>query len=765
MMIDQGATRNPRTVARMLLALLLAIGLVTASDVPQAHAQAEEVPDGWPNFGFQEIVTDKSSMSFNPTNEYIFPSIFHAGYYLDDPLGEWYLYYAPHDPPGGISLMYSDSLDGPWTEYEDNPIIPSKWEPHFDVSHVSTPETIWMESEEEVYLYFHGENSHTRWATSSDGINFSYGGTALENSMSGAEVTETSYARVFEHPNPDSPYQYGMFYMANERDDIRRIRLAESLDGENWEVVPGYVVEPGQVEGQNVSSANLWEWNGTLYVTYHASSGSIYARTIDQTLRNVGEEPLLLHSSSGVGADTGRVAAPEIVTHDGQTYLFYEAGDRLGATIAFAKDGFPAKPVQEGNIFAPDPTDPLNAHCSASGSDEFDTAELSTDVWHRTLRAEDARHFLDDGALHIPTYAAGVAGVPLIQQELSDEPWEVTTKVNIDATERFQQAGLLLYASDSHYAKFDLGRATPGPTVELVYHRDGNNRQDSGAPKVAGATTLWLRLTNDGSTIKASVSYDGETFENYGRDIDVQNAGFTHIGPYAFMGDTEATEIAASFDWFRFSPTALERVECLHNQDLDTDTEIALPGEMRLTSTSGWLIGQHDGNYSVKADLNWGANASKITLLENGSVVDTRDLTPNGPLPQSLDFDFENRPNGEYAYQAVLTNSEGTTATDPLTVTVADAHPGQPVLSHDNWSGTSDFTITANLWWGTNASEFRLLENGSYIKKTTLDEATPQHQTVQTQVPQRASGHYTYVAEFINDNGITRSEPITVFVK
>jgi hypothetical protein len=128
-----------------------------------------------------------------------------------------------------------------------------------------------------------------------------------------------------------------MFYMGNERDNIRRIRLAESFDAKTWTVSPKYVVAPGTEEGANVSGADLWEWNGQLYVIYHASSGKIYARTIDSTLRKVGILPILLHKSSGVGNDTGRCAAPQVVTDNGTTYLYYESGARLSADIAFAK--------------------------------------------------------------------------------------------------------------------------------------------------------------------------------------------------------------------------------------------------------------------------------------------------------------------------------------------------------------------------------------------------------------------------------------------
>ncbi|KAG4272706.1 hypothetical protein FPRO04_10448 [Fusarium proliferatum] len=300
-------------------------------------AQLAPAPDGWPNFWYKGHVTNKATFEYNPTNEFIFPSIFHAGEYLDDPLGEWYLYYAPHENPGGISLVYSDSLEGPWKEYPNNPVIANKWDSHYSVPHVSSPDASWNSDAGRMFLYFHGDNTQTRWAESSNGVDFRYGGVAVNNQMSGSNTTESSYARVFAHPNPASKYNYAMFYMANEKDNRRKIRLAESVDGRKWTVDSDYVVQPGGPEGTDVSGANYWTWNGQAYVVYHGSSGKIYARTIDQTLRDVGAEPILLYQSRGKGEDVGRVAAPDIASYGGNTYLFYESGDRLGATIAWAK--------------------------------------------------------------------------------------------------------------------------------------------------------------------------------------------------------------------------------------------------------------------------------------------------------------------------------------------------------------------------------------------------------------------------------------------
>ena len=153
--------------AALVVGALVAPSAQAAPAGPSAPAAAARMvptavappPEGWPEFGYQGVITDKSQMDYNPTNEYIFPSVFHAGAHFENPLGEWYLYTAPHDSPAGVLLMYADSLEGPWIEYGSNPIIASEWLPHYDVSHTSSPDAIWNEEAGKMFMYFHGENS------------------------------------------------------------------------------------------------------------------------------------------------------------------------------------------------------------------------------------------------------------------------------------------------------------------------------------------------------------------------------------------------------------------------------------------------------------------------------------------------------------------------------------------------------------------------------------------------------------------------------
>ncbi len=562
---------HPRRAPMLVIAIAMALSMIfTMSFTHKSWADDGPSQADLPVFEFAGIITNKDEMIYDPRDEYIFPSVFHAGAYLDDPLGEWYLYFAPHEDPGGIMLMYADSLDGPWTEHPDNPLIENVWEPHYGpVPHVSSPDAYWNEEAGELFMYFHGNNSTTRYATSSDGVNFEYGGVAIADADAEPGTTETSYARVFAHPDPNSEYTHAMFYMQNMRDNIRRIKVAESVDGRDWDVRDGHVVVPGPTEGQNVSSADLWEWEGQLYVIYHASSGKIHARTIDETLSETGPT-WTLHEASGVAPDDGRTASPQVVTHEGETYLFYEAGDRLGGTIAYARMNPDAQRPQEPG---PD-TDPLRELCPGAGSDEFD-ADLDSGVW-TTVRGDRARHEVSDGQLHIPTYPAGIAGSSFPLQDVPDGEWEVTTEVTIDPAQRFQQGGLVLYRDDDNYAKFDLTYGSNGLRVEYIWRQNGSDRNsgfDSVVPPADLEDTFWLRLTSDGENVRASASTDGEVFGAFGRDVRLDTLNASGIGPFAMRGATDAPEITASFGWFRWTPTEGERDAC----DVGTDPEPTEP--------------------------------------------------------------------------------------------------------------------------------------------------------------------------------------------
>ncbi len=303
-----------------------ALGVATAG---AASPAAAAVP-GFPAFTRLGAALDKSALAYNPTNEIIFPSVRNVAGKVQNPLGNWYMYYAPHDPPGGICLAYADSLEGPWREYSGNPIISRTWSPHYSVSHVSSPHAVWNAADGRIYLYFHGENTTTRVATSADGRNFTYGGTVLHTGMLPSNVTEASYARVFPHPTKSDTHI--MLFMGMQA-GTRKIFIGWSNQlASGWQFKQDPLISPAAGEGGQLSGAHYWSRNGGGHVVYHSGAGTIHVADVGTSFDR--ENHLGVLYSEPVAT---RAAAPSFAEEGGRLYMFYEAGQRANTNIAIAR--------------------------------------------------------------------------------------------------------------------------------------------------------------------------------------------------------------------------------------------------------------------------------------------------------------------------------------------------------------------------------------------------------------------------------------------
>lgn len=193
------------------------------------------------------------------------------------------------------------------------------------------------------------------------------------------------------------------------------------------------------------------------------------------------------------------------------------------------------------------------------------------------------------------------------------------------------------------------------------------------------------------------------------------------------------------------------------------ETPAQAPASGVLSSDNGH-DGTDDGNYDITMNLWWGANAQAMRLFENGTLIAHRNLVARSPQAQSISVPVRGRHNGDYLYTAELINAAGTVQASDLTIRVRHAAPGTAVLSHDNHTGASKFTLTTHMWWGTNADRYRLYENGTLIDEQSLESNTPQAQTVSTQITGLESGTYRYRSELLNAAGVTESEEVRVTV-
>jgi hypothetical protein len=295
-----------------------------------------------PRFEPKGVVFSYEGLRYRPHEDVIFPSVVATGGRFRNPLGRYYLYYAPHDAPGGICMAFADDLQGPWKEYAKNPLISREWAPHFKVSHVSGPHALWNETEKRVFLYFHGENSETRLATSRDGIHFDYERTVI-TAADFAGVSEASYARVFEQKPTGKDPNFIMLLMGNDR-GTRRIYQAWSKDGRAWTPHAEPFMDPPPGTDQ-VAGAWLFPWKGRNYIIAHANANrgdGINGNGFDLYLNEVNAsftyaDPLgKFMAASAFGADNSSLMSPCIFEENGSLYLFANIGPRLKNTIALA---------------------------------------------------------------------------------------------------------------------------------------------------------------------------------------------------------------------------------------------------------------------------------------------------------------------------------------------------------------------------------------------------------------------------------------------
>ncbi|RLK49075.1 hypothetical protein [Microbacterium telephonicum] len=197
--------------------------------------------------------------------------------------------------------------------------------------------------------------------------------------------------------------------------------------------------------------------------------------------------------------------------------------------------------------------------------------------------------------------------------------------------------------------------------------------------------------------------------------------------------------------------------------DSGTPVATAAPGAFAVSDDNGWDTGLRDGDFTVRGDLWWGQNATVAKLFENGVLIDAAALSAATPAAQQVAFDVRARGNGTYRYEIVALNPYGVTTSRTHVVTVTDAAPGVAVLRASGvWA--NDVTVTMDLWWGQNATEYVLWKDGVEIDRHALTAATPGAQHAQTHVGALTPGTHVFTAVLRGPGGETATSPREVTV-
>ncbi len=315
--------------------------MTTDKEGNEAHDGAKAASSG-PLFSYRGVILSPEQLRYSPHPDIIYPSVIESRPQWGVTLARYYMYYAPHDAPGGICLAFSEKPEGPWREYDRNPIITREWATHYQVSHVSSPHAIWNPEEQRVFLYYHGENSVTRFASSSNGIDFEYGGTAVDTGMFEEGLTEASYARVHRVLSAAGQGSYVMFIMGNHM-GTRNVYRAWSKDGRRWVPDKQAFLKPPPGTGQ-MGPGSVLEWNGHTFLICCASLenssvsdpvSDLYLYEINSALDQATYLRMLI-SHDAVSADNPRISDPYVFEASGRVYLFVSVGHRLQQRIALA---------------------------------------------------------------------------------------------------------------------------------------------------------------------------------------------------------------------------------------------------------------------------------------------------------------------------------------------------------------------------------------------------------------------------------------------
>lgn len=235
------------------------------------------------------------------------------------PLGKYYLYYAPHKHVA-ISMAYSDSIEGPWTEFEANPVITGP----------SAPDIRWIEEKRKFYIWGHRKNSQTELWTSEDGIRFEHRGISITAKNIGTR--NATYSRVYEYPLARFASRYIMVYSGFiEERGIRCVWLAHSKDAESWVQLKTPLVEP--IEGENGAAygPSLLRWENRNFIVYQDHTtwrgGNVKYVEVDGELHAVGDQGerfVLLDPSPGPPLNE-RYRGGEFYREDDTLYLYSSA--------------------------------------------------------------------------------------------------------------------------------------------------------------------------------------------------------------------------------------------------------------------------------------------------------------------------------------------------------------------------------------------------------------------------------------------------------
>ncbi|WBB55102.1 ThuA domain-containing protein [Verrucosispora sp. WMMD573] len=321
----------------------------------------------------------------------------------------------------------------------------------------------------------------------------------------------------------------------------------------------------------------------------------------------------------------GRSAALEGIENP-RIGLFALNGGTDAPVVEAAFDWFQVTPDEP-----PGPVDP---------SDEFTGDALDKCRWNAIVREDPTAYQISDGSLRVDVPNGDIYGTDntgptnFILQNAPSGDWTLETKVDGSLLdEQYQQAGLIVYADDDNYLKFDYivdNQAGQTVTRRIEFRSEIDGVVQNPQPGAESLTeSVWhLRLARSGDTFTASYSTDGTTWTALTELTNAAVGATPKVGLFTLGGNQTASK-AASFDYFRLSTDA----------GSDDETAPVTTAEVSGTPVEGWLTGPATVTLTA-VDEDGGSGVARTEY----QLDDATDWTAyTGPVPVTGDGEHELR--------------------------------------------------------------------------------------------------------------------------
>jgi PKD repeat protein len=491
--------------------------------------------------------------------------------------------------------------------------------------------------------------------------------------------SNNSATDIVLQPAPDGPWQA-----------TTRVSIAAAVDYQQ----AGLIVYG---DDENYAKLDLLYGGGRRVEFIREDAGTPRNDGADSTAAPAGDAIWLRLTSDGTNL-TAEMSA------DGQTFTPVGRSAALAGITdpkvgLFALQGGGSAPVIDAEFdwfqLAPDePAEPVDP------SDEFTGTTLDKCRWNAVTREDPTAYRVADGSLHIDVPSGDIFGTGntgptnFILQNAPSGDWTLETKVDGSAfTEQFQQAGLLVYADDDNYLKFDyiVDNAAGQPVQgRIEYRSEVAGVVQSPQPQATDLTAaVWhLRLVKTGTTYTASYSADGMDWTSLEPLTSSAVGGEPKVGLFSLGGPQQASK-PVSFDYFRLTRGPTDDVAPTTTADVTGPASngwFTAPATVTLTATDNTGgTGVSRTEYQLDTATEWIPYTDPVTVSGDG-VHELRfrsvDVAGNTEVAKTIEVKVDATAPVTTATFAPANDDGWHAGTVPVTLTAVDPASGVAAVEY-----------------------------------------------------------------------------------